>query len=384
MADDNLSAAELQQLIQKVFQPGDHDRALALLVDVPNPRVMDEALWQDRRALAKEWQQSLDSIKANLTLADVGFFYYENAGSNNADLPGRAYSWSGDPRQAHLTVLEDEADAVVFQDIWSQFDILLVLSKFSATAPLKLLAKEYGFRAASMPGFTSAMLPALSIDYEEVHRGVMKIKERLDRAVAIDMRFAAVGEQYAFHVDLRQRTGHASSGLLRERGIAGNLPSGEAYIVPYEGEMEEPSETRGQLPVQFDDEIVVYSVKGNRAIEVLTAGKMSEIERSRLADEPAYGNIAEIGFGVLQPFGVKPVGETLLDEKLGLHVAFGRSEHFGGVTSPESFNRPEHVVHIDRIYIPEVQPRINVVEVTFLYDDGAVEVIMADGSYCMS
>ena len=55
----------------------------------------------------------------------------------------------------------------------------------------------------------------------------------------------------------------------------------------------------------------------------------------------------ELGLGVLAAFGVKPIGKVLLDEKLGLHIAFGRSEHFGGRVGPGNFSSPDAVIHID-------------------------------------
>lgn len=169
---------------------------------------------------------------------------------------------------------------------------------------------------------------------------------------------------------------------MREPGMVGNLPSGEAYIVPYEGELAaEPSRTTGELPVQFGDEIVVYRLERNRAVEVLSSGPASEQERQRLAEEPAYGNIAEVGIGVLGEWGVQAVGSTLLDEKLGLHIAFGRSDHFGGVTSPASFRDPARVVHIDRVYVPSTQPLVSVREAAFSYPDGARETIIERGKY---
>jgi hypothetical protein len=75
------------------------------------------------------------------------------------------------------------------------------------------------------------------------------------------------------------------------------------------------------------------------------------------------------------------VGELLLDEKLGLHLAFGRSDHFGGSVGPGQFSAPERVVHIDRVYIPEVQPAIRVVAVDLEGVDGTREPLMRDGRY---
>ena len=104
-------------------------------------------------------------------------------------------------------------------------------------------------------------------------------------------------------------------------------------------------------------------------------------ERAHLEREPAYGNMAELGFGVLGDFGILPVGKILLDEKLGFHVAFGRSEHFGGAVGPEDFSSPDAVIHLDRIYIPSTQPRIVVKSLVLLYESGRGEILIEDGKY---
>jgi len=72
---------------------------------------------------------------------------------------------------------------------------------------------------------------------------------------------------------------------------------------------------------------------------------------------------------------------VLLDEKLSLHIAFGRSDHFGGATSPDEFRDPKNVMHIDRIYLRELQDRIVVKTLFFANPDGRRELIMADSKY---
>jgi hypothetical protein len=84
---------------------------------------------------------------------------------------------------------------------------------------------------------------------------------------------------------------------------------------------------------------------------------------------------------VLKDFGLGPVGVTLLDEKLGLHIAFGRSDHFGGAVGVKDFSSPEAVIHIDRIYISETAPRIQVKSVRLAYPDGDTLDLMRDGRY---
>ena len=379
--NENLSEGQFASLIKKVFQPKSNDRVLTILLDIPNREVGDNPNWRDRRLIAFEWKTTLTKIQNDLGLEKIELVCYENVDNNNADLPETVYRFQGDPTELDSEKLVKGDGAFDLHQTASEWHIVLAPTQFSATAPLKNLARQRGFRAASMPGFHRKMIPALQIDYEEVHQQVMKMKTRLDEAIAIKMKFEATGKPYQFSVDTRHRTGHASSGLIREPGTAWNLPSGEAFIVPYEGELGEPSKTYGSLPVQFGDEIVVYKIEKNRAVEITSEGETSKKEREKLLDEPAYGNIAEIGFGVLQPFGIKPIGEMLLDEKLGLHIAFGRSDHFGGATSPEDFGNPQNVIHIDRIYIPEVQDRVEVKEVVFEYSGQQSELIIKSGEY---
>lgn len=379
--NENLSEGQFASLIKKVFQPKSNDRVLTILLDIPNREVGDNPSWRDRRLIAFEWKTTLTKIQNDLGLEKIELVCYENVDNNNADLPETVYRFQGDPTELDSEKLVKGDGAFDLHQTASEWHIVLAPTQFSATAPLKNLARQRGFRAASMPGFHRKMIPALQIDYEEVHQQVMKMKTRLDEAIAIKIIFEATGKPYQFSVDTRHRTGHASSGLIREPGTAWNLPSGEAFIVPYEGELGEPSKTYGSLPVQFGDEIVVYRIEKNRAVEITSEGETSKKEREKLLDEPAYGNIAEIGFGVLQPFGIKPIGEMLLDEKLGLHIAFGRSDHFGGATSPEDFGNPQNVIHIDRIYIPEVQDRVEVKEVVFEYSGQQSELIIKSGEY---
>ena len=60
-----------------------------------------------------------------------------------------------------------------------------------------------------------------------------------------------------------------------------------------------------------------------------------------------------------------------MDEKLGLHIAFGRSDHFGGQVGAADFSSPDKVVHIDRVYIPEVQPQVKVLSVDLDLEPGS-------------
>ena len=376
---EQLTGPELVALVRRVFQPQPDETTLAILVDLPDAKVSDDADWAARRAIAVEWVQDLSAQRAELGL-NTHLVVYPNVHTNNGDLPERAWLHGSGPLPSAESLAP--AASISFADLYATHPILIAITKFSATAPLKLAAKKHPIRAATMPGFRADMIPALRLDYVEVNRRVDILKDLLDRAEGADFRFGTPSGPCDLHVDLRHRTGHASGGLLPKPGVAGNLPSGEAYIVPYEGELpDDPSRTAGLMPVQFGAEIVRYRIVQNQALEVISEGPKSREEAVLLAKEPAYGNLAELGLGVLAAFGVKAIGEILLDEKLGLHLAFGRSDHFGGQVGPAQFSGPEAVIHIDRVYVPETQPDVQVLTVDLKLADGSSIALMRAGAY---
>ncbi len=399
--DETLAVNELLQLIGRVFQPRSSERALAILVDLPDDALSDHAPWRERRAIAVGWALGLAAANRHGdTSLEVALFAYRNARHNNADLPAEAWRIPLDLERDAATLLPDHADGlaalpgaklVTFaDDVFPRHTMLMAPTELSATAPLKLAAKTHGFRAATMGGFGPQMIPALRLDYTEIDRRCRALKALVDEATAATFRWVHrhdVSRQWQLTLDLRHRMGHASGGLFPRGGVAGNLPSGESYIVPYEGERAgDPSASAGLLPVQLDpnhQEIVVYRVVENRAVEVLGDGPQAQAEREHLTAEPAYGNIAELGLGVLADFGLKPIGEVMLDEKLGLHIAFGRSDHFGGQVGAKDFSCAEAVTHIDRVYIPQTMPLLTVAEVDLVSADGSVTPLMRDGHYAV-
>ncbi len=380
MSTASLTDPELGALAQRVFRPTRRDTAIAVLADLPAAAGDDSPAWQRRRAMAWDWTRRLGKLYQPHGLP-AHLYLYPAVGFNNGDLPPSAWPHHDGPLPATATELA-RATAEPFESIYASHSILIAPTRFSATAPLKIAAPLHGFRAATMPGFVPAMIPALKLDYVEIDRRVRRLKAMLDRATAAYFRFETDSGTAMLELDLRHRTAHASSGLVREPGTAGNLPSGEAYIVPYEGERPgDPSRSAGVLPVQFGDEVVSYRIEANRAVKVLTEGKESRKQAAYLAREPAYGNLAELGLGVLHDFGIEPIGEILLDEKLGLHIAFGRSDHFGGQVGAAQFSSPSAMVHIDRVYLRQTQPQVQVRSIVLEMPGSETMPLMRDQQY---
>lgn len=373
----SIGGAELAALVRRVFAPGPRERALAILCDLPDALRADHPAWADRRALAAEWRDALDAVRGEAGLDRVTLVLYRNVRANNADLPETAVVHEVGPLPRTADELPDAHES--FLDLLATHALVLAPTELSTTAPLKVLAKRLGFRAATMPGFSRAMVPALRLDWEEVDRRCRALKERLDPATGARLVFDVGGARHELFIDLRHRVSTASGGLVREPGVAANLPSGETYIVPYEGERAgDPSRTKGELPLELEGELMTLVIEGNRVRDVRGDGPLAAREREAFAREPAYANVAELGLGVLHELGIKPAGSVLLDEKLGPHVAFGRSDHFGGTVGPKDFSSPERVIHIDRVYIPETQPRVRVAAIELESSDGSRQLLWPD------
>jgi hypothetical protein len=382
---EKLSAEELKALVLQVFEPTNEDRGIAILVDLPDARKPDHDAWRDRREMAREWAEVLAEARHEIGVPEILLCLYPNVGANNAELPSRvALILPGDPLPEHESDIDPNL-LVPLDQLFARCTIAIAPTELSATAPLKIAARTTGIRGVTMPGFSPAMLPALRLDFQAVDRQIMHLKSLLDRAEGARLELLVRGvERHDLFLDLRHRSSHASGGRRTDRGNVGNLPPGETYIVPYEGEIAgDPTRSEGVLPVQLDGEVVLYRIEANMAVDVISTGPRSDAERALIVREPAYANIAELGFGVLAQHGIEPCGEVLLDEKLGLHVAFGRSDHFGGQVGPSRFSEPGAVVHIDRVYLPQMQPDVHVLKVALVFAGDEELTLMRDGVYAV-
>ncbi len=261
----NLGAGQLVALLEAVFGRQPEEKALTIFVDLPGPRLADKPAWKDRRRIALEWFTHLQRRIGDLPFSAVNFCAYENVGSNNNDLPSTVILVERTSREQPSV----ESQSVLLESILAGSTVVLAMTELSATAPLKVLARKHLFRGATLPGFLRQMIPALGLDYEKVNSRVEQIQARMNRAESAVVLLRAGGEEFSCMLDLRYRTAHASGGVIRKPGEVANLPSGEAYIVPYEGERSgEPSRSAGRLPVQFGDEVVVFRIVANRAVGV--------------------------------------------------------------------------------------------------------------------
>ncbi|HMP90723.1 MAG TPA: aminopeptidase [Kiritimatiellia bacterium] len=321
----------LLKLLHDVFAPDEHDIAI-VMVDEPTERDPDSSDWQDRRGMAVEWLDGLEKIGVQTQ----PLLRYAATGANNGDLPSLG--------------IQDGVNVPIEKTL-STATLVIAMTRYSATAPLSMLTRKYPtLRAASMPNVLKRMeKSALAADYMMVAKKATMLSELLNHSEFADVIFST-GDKLRF--DLRFRSAHADDGMCR-RDKTGfrviNLPSGEAFIVPYEGEKPGvPSETAGTIPLAWKGSIYTLHVLENRISEIKGEGSDRDWLQRHFDVDPARRNIAELGLGCNDRAII--TGNVLEDEKAGFHWAYGRSEHLGGTVSPQSFSDSAHVVHHDVVY----------------------------------
>jgi leucyl aminopeptidase (aminopeptidase T) len=357
---------DVKKLLVDVFDP-QPDEVVTFAVDLPRAGVPDHEGWSARRAMAERWRGAMAELASERDFSVRPMLSFEASGANNADLPSKGRL--GDEDVDLLEALKAST-------------LVIAMTEFSATAPLAKLAEaEDDFRAASMPGVQERMEEtALAADYSKVAARCKAIFDIMDGAILCDVLFST-GHRCWF--DLRHRAPEMDDGFL-PRGKKGdriiNLPSGETFVVPYEGEFEAvPSWTAGTIPVVEEEELVLFHIVANTVIVVEGEGSVAERYAAFFDADPARANIAEVAFGVNDRAEV--TGEVLEDEKAGFHWAFGRSDHLGGVVGVEDFESPESVIHQDIVYA-EGNP-VQVERAVIVHKDGRRIAVIDEGEYKM-
>lgn len=210
-----------------------------------------------------------------------------------------------------------------------------------------------GCRIASMPGFTPEMLMPggpMDVDYLLIGQDTERLAALLTKASVVRVQ-TATGTDLT--ISVHGRTGRADTGLYDKPGRWGNLPAGEAYVAPVEGQSE------GRLVVEvgwypgLDNPMIIEFEKGN-VVRITGGGDVGDYYRSLLGlgtdEHLSRRNMAELGIGT-NP-AAKSVASLLEAEKIKgtIHVGLGDSTHMGG-NNPSDFHTdfvvPKPTVYFD-------------------------------------
>jgi hypothetical protein len=355
----------LKRLLTTVFAPKGGER-VAILIDLENPKdvanfafLKDPKLTIQRHAYEVFYRGLQGAELKEFGFSQADFFAFQITGGSNLDLPDEAFTPEG--RQVSLE-----------KDVYPNYDLILCISTYSATAPLTAFAKKFNFRGATLHGLNEIILSSgLAVDYNEVSKQAEKLRLGLTRADWFEVDFKVAEKTYTLKLIINGQEAHKSHGLCRgpEADVA-NLPAGEVYYVPQGAE--------GQFPMRYESgTIALMDVKGGRIQKAtLLRGSQAEVDthNAKLKSDPMTGELGELGFGT-QDLPVS--GRDIQDEKvLGtMHVATGRSDHLGGHLVPDLFVNAKNATHDDILFSPAKTPEIEVAEVR-MRRDGKTEIVL--------
>lgn len=354
----------LVRLLRTVFAPREGER-ICILIDLEDPRAVanfrfleDPSLTIQRHAFEDFFKCLHEGAMKELGLAGGDFFAYKITGGSNLDLPDEAFTPEG-------------KEVSLERDVYPNYDLILCISTYSATAPLTAFAKKYGFRGATLHGVNPIILSSgLAVDYNEVSRQAEKLRLGMTKADAVEIDFEIQGNKHTLRLELGRQEAQKSHGLCLGGPDVANLPAGEIYYVPTGAE--------GEFPLKYEDGTLgLMRVRGGRIVEAtFLSGNSATVaaHNEKLKNDPVTGELGELGFGTQ----VLPVsGRDIQDEKvLGtLHVATGRSDHLGGSLTPDRFATKTNATHDDILFAPHKTPEVNVTQAR-MEKDGATKILI--------
>lgn len=356
---------DLTRLLNTVFEPEKGEK-VAILIDLKDPkdiedfRFLNDPTYTIQKHAVEDFYKPLNErILEEMELTGGEIFAYEITGGSNLDLPDEAYDPTG--KQLRLE-----------KDIYPNYDIVLCISTYSATAPLTAFAKQIGFRGATLHGVNEIILGSgLAVDYNEVSASAEKLRLGMTKAEWVEIDFVIREKKHTLKLELGGQEAQKSHGLCRgKKPDIANLPAGEVYFVPEGAE--------GEFPMVYEDGTLgLMKVSGGLIREaILIDGNPDVIaaHNEKLKSDPVTGELGELGFGTQ----VLPVsGRDIQDEKvLGtLHVATGRSDHLGGMLTPDRFASKKNATHDDILFAPHKTPDVQVTEAR-MFRDGKTTVLI--------
>ena len=355
----------LPNLLTTCFGNGNGER-VCVLIDLPTPSDIQEFRFLGDPTLSIQnygyevfYKGFKSGVLETMNWKGGEIFAYKETGGSNLDMEDVCFNPSGD--QLSLD-----------KDIYTQYDIILVVSTFSATAPLTAKCKEFGFRGATLHGLNQIILDTgLSVDYDYVSEDAEKLRRGLTCADRFEIDFEVEGSSYTLVLHTNGQEAQKSHGLCPPgKPDVANLPAGEVYFVPESAD--------GVFPFKYDESTIgLLHVKDGKIFKSqFVYGDYAEIEahNARLADDPMIGAIGELGFGTqVLPFS----GRDIQDEKIlgTIHVATGRDDHLGGNITPDLFKEHINASHDDVLYAPHKTPEIRLQQAR-MYKQGKTTVLI--------
>lgn len=215
-------------------------------------------------------------------------------------------------------------------DLMTKVDVVLCPTSKSLThTDARRAASAAGARVGTLPGVTEEiMIRCMNADYNAIAARTFAICALMEQTRVIRVK-APAGTDVTLPIAGRQA--HASSGIFRQKGQWGNLPTGEAYLAPLEGASNGVVVVDGSMAsVGMTSTPIRIEIENGYATRI-TGGTEAEKLVALLAPHGTDGRtVAEFGIGTNDRAIL--TGVILEDEKVmgTIHVAFGDNKSMGG------------------------------------------------------
>ena len=210
-------------------------------------------------------------------------------------------------------------------------DVVICITEHSMThTNARISAAKAGARIGTMPGITEEMFSkgAMTADFRKVEADTKRYAQMLTEASTARIE----KDGHVLTLNLKGRNGVPSTGVYRNPGEAGNLPSGEAYIAPLEDGVS------GSMVI--DGSMEAIGVLEEPLAVTISKGRLKSLEGDGgtlqiLFAKPENGITAELGIGTNHAAVL--CGNILEDEKVygTVHIAFGSNTSFGGTNKAD-------------------------------------------------
>lgn len=180
----------LPRLLTTCFGAGAGER-VCILIDLPNPAdVEDFKFLRDETLSIQNYGHEIfykgfqEGVLETLNWTGGELYAYKETGGSNLDMEDVCYDVAG-----NLLSLD--------KDIYTNYDIILTVLTFSATAPLTAKCKEFGFRGATLHGLNQIILDTgLAVDYDIVSEEAERIRSGLTQADRFEIDFEVESKVY--------------------------------------------------------------------------------------------------------------------------------------------------------------------------------------------
>lgn len=228
----------------------------------------------------------------------------------------------------------------------------------------RALANATGARFASLPHFDPDMFHgSMTVDWQALAARTARLAQAVNRA---DWLLVRTPNGTDMRICKRGRLAEGDDGLLTAPGSFGNLPAGEVYLAPLEGE------SSGLMVIEWGptrklEQPLRLTVEGGVVVAMEGEERHRRLLEARFAGNANCRNIAELGIGT-NDRASRPDNVLEAEKILGtIHIALGDNTGFGGTVST-----PFHEDYV--FYRPTLIALLPGGGELVLIDDGALAV----------